>query len=76
MSLTGDPVTTHQNAIAMTRDLASARLLTIDGFGHTEFDNPSSCATAHEVAYLTTGALPPTGTVCTQDRTPFPVPSS
>jgi pimeloyl-ACP methyl ester carboxylesterase len=75
MSLTGDPLTTHQNAIAMTRDLAHARLLTIDGFGHTETDNPSTCATNYEVSYLTTGALPPAGTVCTQNA-PFSASSS
>jgi hypothetical protein len=77
MSRTHDPITTHENAIAMTRDLARARLLTIDGFGHTELlnNNPSTCATNYEVSYLTTGALPPAGTVCAE-RTPFPVPSS
>jgi pimeloyl-ACP methyl ester carboxylesterase len=76
MSLMGDPVTTYQNAIAMTRDLSSARLLTIDGFGHTEIGNPSTCAINYEVSYFTTGALPPFGTICAQDATPFPVPSS
>lgn len=75
MSLTGDPVTTHQNAIAMTRDLARARLLTIDGFGHTAIVNPSTCAIKYEVRYFTTGALPPAGTVCSQGA-PFPTPSS
>jgi pimeloyl-ACP methyl ester carboxylesterase len=72
MSLTGDPLTSHQDAIAMTRDLARARLLTIDGFGHTELANPSTCAINDEVSYFTTGALPPAGTVCAQDAVPFP----
>jgi pimeloyl-ACP methyl ester carboxylesterase len=71
MSLTGDPLTTHQDAIAMTRDLARARLLTITGFGHTELANPSTCATDDEVRYFTTGALPPAGSTCQQDATPF-----
>jgi pimeloyl-ACP methyl ester carboxylesterase len=77
MSLTGDPVTPYQNGVAMTRDLASARLLTINGFGHTELlnGNPSACAAHYEVSYLTTGALPPAGTVCSQNP-PFPAPSS
>jgi pimeloyl-ACP methyl ester carboxylesterase len=75
MSLTGDPLTTHQDAIAMTRDLASARLLTIDGFGHTELSNPSTCAIGYEVSYFTVGALPPTGTVCQQNGPPFGTPS-
>lgn len=71
---TGDPVTPYQASVAMSRDLAHARLLTIDGFGHTEFFNPSTCATNYEVNYLQTGALPPTGTVRPQDATPFPTP--
>ena len=50
ISLTGDPLTPHRDAIAMTRDLARARLLTIDGFGHTELPNPSTCAIGYEVA--------------------------
>lgn len=71
---TGDPITPYQSSVAMSRDLADARLLTIDGFGHTEFFNPSTCATDYEVDYLETGALPPSGTVCQQDGTPFPAP--
>lgn len=71
---TGDPVTPYRSAVAMSRDLARARLLTIQGFGHTEFFNPSTCATNHEVSYLETGALPPAGTVCQQDAPPFTAP--
>jgi pimeloyl-ACP methyl ester carboxylesterase len=74
ISLTGDPATPYQDAIAMTRDLAKARLLTVAGWGHTEIDNPSNCAIRYEVSYLTTGALPPAGTVCAQNVAPFPSP--
>ncbi|HXS65933.1 MAG TPA: alpha/beta fold hydrolase [Streptosporangiaceae bacterium] len=76
LSLTGDPLTSNQDAIAMSRDLARARLLTVAGWGHTELANPSNCAIRYEVSYLTTGALPPDGTVCAQNVAPFPVPSS
>ena len=69
---TGDPVTPYLNSVAMSRDLASARLLTIDGFGHTEFQNPSGCATGYEVGYLLAGTLPPAGLTCPQDAVPFP----
>jgi hypothetical protein len=55
----------------MARDLARARLLTVDGFGHTEFFNPSECASNYEFRYLTTGELPPQGTVCPQSVQPF-----
>jgi TAP-like protein len=71
---TGDPATPYQGAVAMSRDLARARLLTVDGFGHTEFANPGTCAVNDEISYLTTGALPPAGTVCPQNGTPFPSP--
>jgi pimeloyl-ACP methyl ester carboxylesterase len=73
---TGDPATPYQSSVAMSRDLARARLLTVREFGHTEFFNPDTCATNDEVSYMTTGALPPVGTVCPPDGTPFPAPSS
>jgi hypothetical protein len=69
---TGDPATAYHNSVAMARDLRPARLLTVDGFGHTEFFNPSTCASNFEFRYLLTGALPPGGTVCRQTVQPFP----
>ena len=69
---TGDSNTPYQNSVAMSRDLAHARLLTVDGYGHTESGNPSACATAYETRYLLTGALPPPRTVCKQHTAPFP----
>ena len=59
----------------MSRDLARARLLTVDGYGHTEFDNPSTWALYYEVRYFLAGALPPVGTICPQNEAPFPRPS-
>jgi hypothetical protein len=72
---TGDPVLPYQDSVAMSRDLGRARLLTVDGYGHTEAANPSTCATDYEISYLLTGALPPAGTVCQQNAAPFPPPS-
>jgi pimeloyl-ACP methyl ester carboxylesterase len=69
---TGDPVLPYQDSVAMSHDLARARLLTVEGYGHTEASNPSTCATEYEIRYALTGALPPAGTVCQQDGTPFP----
>jgi pimeloyl-ACP methyl ester carboxylesterase len=69
---TGDPVTPYQDAVAMSRELARARLLTVVGYGHTELANPSDCAARYEVRYLIDGALPPVGSVCRQNATPFP----
>ena len=69
---TGDPVLPYQDSVAMCRDLAHARLLTVDGYGHTEAANPSTCATDDEIRYLLTGALPPPRTVCQQNAAVFP----
>jgi hypothetical protein len=66
-----DPGTPYQGSLAMTHDLGRARLLTVDGYGHTVFLNPSSCAQAYESAYLIDGSLPPAGATCQPDRLPF-----
>ena len=76
MGNTGDPITPYQGSVAMSRDLARARLLTIRGYGHTEYKNPSTCATNYEVSYLLTGKLPPAGTSCPQNAVPFPSPAA
>jgi len=69
---TGDPVTDYRSSVAMAADLGRARLLTVDGFGHTEFFNPSICASNFEFRYLISGALPRPGTVCQQTVQPLP----
>lgn len=63
-----------QDALAMEHALARARLLTVQGYGHTEFANPSTCALNYELAYLQTGVLPRAGTVCRENAAPFPAP--
>lgn len=68
---TTDPSTPLRDAVAMTRQLANARLLTVHGYGHTAFLNASTCAQNYMTAYFRTGALPPRGTVCEQNRPPF-----
>jgi pimeloyl-ACP methyl ester carboxylesterase len=71
---TGDPVTAYQDSVAMSRDLARARLLTVDGYGHTTGGNRSDCAVSYVIQYTLTGALPAPGTVCPQTVQPFPAP--
>ncbi len=66
-----DPATPYQDSLAMEQQLASARLLTVDGYGHTELDNPSSCVQNYQAAYFINGTLPPPGTVCQQNQQPF-----
>ncbi|MFB7090326.1 alpha/beta hydrolase [Streptomyces sp. NPDC056296] len=66
-----DPNTPYANSLAMSRELANARLLTVDGSGHTALLNKSSCADDYIDDYLTGKALPPPGTRCAQDQQPF-----
>jgi pimeloyl-ACP methyl ester carboxylesterase len=68
---THDPNTPYQGAVAMARQLARARLLTLDGYGHTSAADPSACVFGAYVAYLVHLRLPPRGTVCQPDRAPF-----
>ncbi|MFJ9739175.1 alpha/beta hydrolase [Streptomyces sp. NPDC101166] len=58
-----DPATPYPWAQRVTAKIDGARLLTVDGDGHTGILN-SSCARAHEAAYLVTGKTPPAGTTC------------
>ncbi len=67
---THDPATRYSFARNMTRELGNARLLTLDGFGHTS--SFSSCVTHWYSRYLIEGEVPPAGTRCAQDRAPFP----
>jgi pimeloyl-ACP methyl ester carboxylesterase len=67
---TFDPATRYSFAVRMTRQLGNARLLTLDGFGHTS--NLSACIEDWSTRYLIDGELPPVGTRCAQDRAPFP----
>ena len=67
---TFDPATRYDFAKRMTRELGNARLLTLDGYGHTT--RYSACITGWYSRYLIDGALPPPGTHCAQDLAPFP----
>jgi pimeloyl-ACP methyl ester carboxylesterase len=66
-----DPATRYEDAVILTRTLARARLLTIDGTGHTSLGAWSSCARAAMSRYLVSLRLPAPGTVCQPDRAPF-----
>jgi hypothetical protein len=56
----------------MVQELASARLLSVDGFGHTALLNPSRCANRAISDYIIRGTLPAATTLCRQDQAPFP----
>ena len=70
-----DPATPHASAIAASESLANARLLTIDGWGHSYFEGGlSSCANDAMARYLIDLELPAEGTVCPEDAPPFAEP--
>jgi pimeloyl-ACP methyl ester carboxylesterase len=70
-----DPATRYESAVSLSHLLANARLLTLDGWGHTAILK-STCIDDAMVRYLVDGQLPPIGTVCKPDMTPFGSPPS
>jgi hypothetical protein len=71
-----DPATPYPGAVVGTRELANARLLTVNGDGHTsEYSEPSACRDGAKQAYLISGKLPATGTVCPVDQLPWGLPA-
>lgn len=59
----GDPSTPYAWSVALAEGLDNARLLTYDADVHVGLVR-SECVAAVAVDYVTTGALPPEGTVC------------
>jgi hypothetical protein len=63
-------LTPYRGSLAMSGQLARARLLTMDGYGHTELTNPSRCVNDYASRYLIAGTLPAPGTSCNEDLPP------
>jgi pimeloyl-ACP methyl ester carboxylesterase len=68
---TTDPATPYHDAVSTSHELANARLLTLDGWGHTAFFQGSICVDQYDAAYLIDGTLPAPGTTCSPDSPPF-----
>jgi hypothetical protein len=66
-----DPATRYEGALALHDLLPNSALLTVKGWGHTTLFL-SFCADAIVGEYFMTGAVPPPGSTCTQDFSPFP----
>jgi pimeloyl-ACP methyl ester carboxylesterase len=67
-----DPFTPIAGARAGARELVNARLLTVNGDGHTSmYVEPSTCRDHAELAYLVSGKLPARGAVCPVNALPF-----
>jgi pimeloyl-ACP methyl ester carboxylesterase len=75
VATTHDPATPYPGALHLLAELRNARLLTMDGDGHTAYGGNSGCIDAAVDAYLTAGTLPAPGTVCPQ-QVPFTAPPS
>jgi hypothetical protein len=71
VSTTTDPATPYRDAVSASHELANARLLTLQGWGHTAFFQGSTCIDQFDAAYLIDGALPAPGTTCSPDSPPF-----
>jgi hypothetical protein len=65
---TDDPATAYQGSVAMAGELARARLLAVDGYGH---GTTSPCTNRFLTRYLLDKTLPPKGARCTQSPQPF-----
>lgn len=67
-----DPATPYVGAVAGARELGNARLLTVNGDGHTsEYSEPSACRDTAKQVYLISLKLPKQGTVCQVDQLPW-----
>ena len=66
-----DSNTAFADSLKMAAAAGGARVLTETGGGHTALLNTSSCVNDYTAAFFTTGALPPPGTVCHQNKSPF-----
>jgi pimeloyl-ACP methyl ester carboxylesterase len=67
-----DPITPIWGAEAAVAELGDARLLKVNGDGHTSmFVEPSICRDDAELAYLVSLQLPAKGTICNVDQLPF-----
>jgi pimeloyl-ACP methyl ester carboxylesterase len=70
---TYDPATPYLSALGTVKALGNARLLTMEGDGHTAYGRNSACVNSATEAYLIMGTLPAEGTVC-QQEVPFVAP--
>ncbi|WP_280305140.1 alpha/beta hydrolase [Nocardia neocaledoniensis] len=66
-----DPATPLHGAYAGATQLARAQVVVLEGAGHSSMYVPSTCAEHVKRDYLFTGQLPPNGTRCGIDHSPF-----
>jgi len=68
----GEAAASPWTSEAAVRELGNARLLKVNGDGHTSmYVEPSTCRDDAELAYLVSLRLPPKGAACDVDQLPF-----
>jgi pimeloyl-ACP methyl ester carboxylesterase len=72
---TFDPATPYSGSVAMARQLRNARLLTLNGDGHTAYGGNSTCIDDQVDAFFFDLTLPPRGATCDYDPDQLPPPS-
>lgn len=70
-----DPATPYPGAVVAARLLPRSRLLTYAGWGHTAFLRGNRCIDGAVIRYLLRVQLPPAGTVCQPEGSPFAPPA-
>ncbi|RDW91638.1 hypothetical protein BP5796_02803 [Coleophoma crateriformis] len=73
VSNTIDPATPIANGQKSVKNYAGARLLTIDGVGHSSLGPLNSCAFQHIATYFQTGVLPSSNMFCSIEAGAFGV---
>jgi pimeloyl-ACP methyl ester carboxylesterase len=68
-----DPATAYAGAVRAQQRLRDARLVTLDGFGHTSLGHLSTCVFQVVDRYLIDRVAPPNGLHCAPDADPFAV---
>jgi pimeloyl-ACP methyl ester carboxylesterase len=66
-----DPATPLEGAYEGAFQLFEARVMVTEGAGHTSMYVSSTCTERVKRDYLFSGILPPEGTACSRDRSPF-----
>ena len=66
-----DPATPLAGAYAGAAQLAEARVVVTEGAGHTSMYVASTCTERVKREYLFSAVLPPKGTTCQRDNSPF-----
>jgi pimeloyl-ACP methyl ester carboxylesterase len=70
---TADPTTPIRNAHRMSEAFPGSRVLTVRGTGHISYNaaGDTRCATEWITPFFRDGTLPPNGTVCDGNQSPF-----